>query len=244
LALKLKFPHLRVSDAVRIRSATYDETSSQKKVLNLSHYSNILTFVSQSKLAKEVKAKVADERQTETLALKQPVNFNATILTEIDKKHAALPTTSLYDLFHYADNDPELANKTTFKTTFYVTRVEPTDPKEWVKSYDKKTKKATSLKGSAAAKAGGNLFYQVQFLVKDVSTQFNNNHYRILLYTHEGLGANFFNNLAADNLYKNNDARKKIEEYNELLTKFNSWVEAVVERKNGFYFIKDTRIVF
>ena len=81
-------------------------------------------------------------------------------------------------------------------------------------------------------------------MVKDVSTQFNNNHYRILLYTHDGLGANFFNNAAADNLYKNNDARKKIEEYNELLTKFNSWVEAVVERKNGFYFIKDTRIVF
>jgi hypothetical protein len=64
------------------------------------------------------------------------------------------------------------------------------------------------------------------------------------LYTHDGLGANFFNNLPADNLYKNNDARKKIEEYSELLTKFNSWVEAIVERKNGFYFIKDTRIVF
>lgn len=27
LALKLKFPHLRAGDAVRIRSATYDETS-------------------------------------------------------------------------------------------------------------------------------------------------------------------------------------------------------------------------
>jgi len=81
-------------------------------------------------------------------------------------------------------------------------------------------------------------------LVKDVSTQLNNNTYRILLYTHDGLGANFFNGIQADNLYKNNDARKKIEEYSELLTKFNSWVDAVVERRNGFYFIKDTRIVF
>ena len=127
--------------------------------MNLSHYSNILTFVSSSKLAKEVKAKVADERQTEKDALKQPVSMNAVVLTEIDKKHANLPTTTLYDLFHYADNDPELANKTTFRTTFYVTRVEPTDPKEWVKAYDKKTKKATSLKGSAATKAAGNLIY-------------------------------------------------------------------------------------
>lgn len=100
------------------------------------------------------------------------------------------------------------------------------------------------MKGSAAGKAAGNLIYQVQFLVKDVSTQLNSNTYRILLYTHDGLGANFFNGIAADNLHKNNDARKKIEEYAEQLTKFNTWVDAVVERRNGFYFIKDTRIVF
>lgn len=64
------------------------------------------------------------------------------------------------------------------------------------------------------------------------------------MYTHEGLGANFFNGIQPDNLHKNNDARKKIDEYASLLTKFNSWVDAVVERKNGFYFIKDTKIVF
>jgi hypothetical protein len=159
LALKLKFPHLRAGDVVRIRSATYDETSTHKKVLNLSHYSNILTFVSQSKLAKEVKAKVTDDKNTEKESLKQPVSMNAVILSEVDKKYANLPTTTLYDLFHYADNDPELVNKTTFKTCFYVTRIEPTDPKEFVKSYDKKTKKATSLKGAAAGKAAGNLIY-------------------------------------------------------------------------------------
>jgi hypothetical protein len=62
LALKLKFPHLRHGEVVRIRSVTYDETSSQKKILNLSHYSNIMTFVSSSKLAKEVKGKVTDDK--------------------------------------------------------------------------------------------------------------------------------------------------------------------------------------
>ena len=57
LSLKLKFPHLRQGDVVRIRSATFDETSPNKRVLLLSHYSNILTFVSSSKLAKEVRGK-------------------------------------------------------------------------------------------------------------------------------------------------------------------------------------------
>jgi hypothetical protein len=35
LALKLKFPTLRAGQVVRIRSATYDETSTSKQVLNL-----------------------------------------------------------------------------------------------------------------------------------------------------------------------------------------------------------------
>ena len=87
LALKLKFPHLRQGEVVRIRSATYDDTATQKKVLLLSHYSNILTFVSASKLAKEVKGKVQDEKNTEKASLKQPVMMNAVILTEVDKKH-------------------------------------------------------------------------------------------------------------------------------------------------------------
>ena len=80
-------------------------------------------------------------------------------------------------------------------------------------------------------------------LVKDVSTQFNNNTYRVLLYTHDGLGANFFG-VPAENLYKNKEAEKKLEEYAELMLKFNSWIDAVVERKNGFYFIKDTKFIF
>jgi len=78
--------------------------------------------------------------------------------------------------------------------------------------------------------------------VKDVSTALNNNTYRVLLYTHDGLGANFFGGIAADNLHKNNDSRKKLEEYEGILTKFNSIVDAVVEKRNGFYFIKDTKI--
>jgi len=70
-----------------------------------------------------------------------------------------MPTTTLQDLFHYADNDPELSNKTTFRTCFYITKIEPADVKEWTKTYDKKAKKAASLKGSAATKKDGNLIY-------------------------------------------------------------------------------------
>lgn len=160
LALKLKFPHLRAGDVVRIRSATFDETSTQKKVLLLSHYSNIMTFVSFSKLAKELKAKVTEDKAAEKAALKSAVSLSAVVLTEVDKKHAALPLHTLQDLFHNVDTDKEISGKDTFRTQFYVTKVEPSDVKEWVKSYDKKTKKSASLKGAAASKAG-DLIYQV-----------------------------------------------------------------------------------
>lgn len=107
LALKLKFPHLRAGDVVRVRSATVDETSS-KKVLLLSHYSNIMTFIGSSKLSKELKAKVHDEKTPDKAAIKKGVSMNAVCLTEVDKKHAGLANTPLSELFHHADSDPEL----------------------------------------------------------------------------------------------------------------------------------------
>ena len=233
LALKLKFPHLRQGSVVKIRSATYDETSLNKKMLVLQHYSNIMTFISSSKLASTLSQKVSDEKNSEKAALKSKVSMTPVVLTDIEKKHQNLPTTSLHDLFHSPDN-----STSTFRTCFYVTQVQPGDVKECVKSYDKKTKKVSSAKGK-----GGELIYQVQFLVKDVSTQFNNNVYRILLYTHEGLGANFFPSKPA-NLHSDAKALGKVKDSLEQLTRFNSWVHAVVERRNGYYFIKDTKMIF
>ena len=67
--------------------------------------------------------------------------------------------------------------------------------------------------------------------------------YRILLYTHEGLGANFFSQKVT-NLWADSKAAAKVKESIDLLTRYNSWVDAIVERRNGYYFIKDTKLVF
>lgn len=230
LALKLKFPHLRQGAVVRIRSATIDETSKNKNVLVLQHYSNIMTFVSTSKLASSL-SKVGDDRSVEKNALKSSTSMVPVILTEVDKKHQSLANTSLYELFHGNQNQGN-----TFRTCFYVTKVEPSDVAESVVCYDKKTKKSASAKNGK-----GDLVHRMQFLAKDVSTQFNNNVYRILLYTHEGLGQNFLGK--ASNLHKDAGALKRVRDQVNTLTRFNSWVDAVVERRNGYYFIKDTRMV-
>lgn len=232
LALKLKFPHLRQGAVVRIRSASFDETSLNKKVLVLQHYSNIMTFLSSSKLASTL-SKVTNDNTYEKTAIKGPgTSMTPVVVTEVDKKHQGLPTSSLNDLFHGN------VSGSSFRTCFYVTKVEPSNLAEATQLYDKKTKKITSTKGGK----GGDLIYKMQFLVKDVSTQFNNNVYRILVYTHEGLGSNFFSKPV--NFNSDKGALKKFSDQVGLLTRFNSWVDAVVERRNGFYFIKDTKMVY
>ena len=233
LALKIKFPHVKEGAVVKIRSCTYDETSS-KKVLVLQHYSNIMTFNSSSKLAAGLASKVSDDKADEKAALKSKDSTTPVVLTEVDKKHASLPSTRLWDLFH----EPDMS-VSTFRTCFYVTKVEPGKVEDCCKSYTKSSKKVASMKGSK----GGDAIYQVQFLVKDSSTQSNNNVYRVLLYTHEGLGANFFP-AKASNLWSDSKACGKVSGAIDLLTRYNSWVDCVVERRHGYYFIKDTKMIF
>ena len=233
LALKIKFPHLKEGAVVKIRSCTHDETSS-KKVLVLQHYSNIMTFLSSSKLAMSLASKVDDDKADEKASLKAKDSTAPVVLTAVDKKHASLPSTSLKELFH----EPDMS-VSTFRTCFYVTKVEPGKVEDCCKSYTKSTKKAASAKGAK----GGDMIYQVQFLVKDSSTSTSSSVYRMLLYTHEGLGANFFPQKAA-NLWSNSAAASKVSASIDLLTRYNSWVDCVVERRHGYYFIKDTKMIF
>jgi hypothetical protein len=240
LALRIKFPHLKEGSVVKVRSATYDETSTHKKVLVLQHYSNIMTFISSSKLANAVGGKVSDDKAEEKAQIKahntrdNTAALTPVILTEVDKKHQSLPITRLHDLFHEADSLPG----NTFRTCFYVTKVEPGTTQNAVKYFHKTSKTVQTAKGQTR-----DLIYQVQFLVKDVSTQSNNNVYRVLLYTHDGLGANFFQTKPTD-LWKDKKAEEKVKGSFDLLTRYNSWVDAVVERRHGYYFIKDTKMIF
>ena len=229
LALKLKFPHLRTGQVVRVRSATVDETSSGKQVLALSHYSNIMTMISSSRLATTV-GKVTDDWKADQAELSKDVPSVAVTVSDVDKKWASLPTTSLEQLFTSKTLSGE-----TFRTRFCVTSVEPSDLKEATKSWDKKSKKTASAKGSK-----GELIWQVQLLVKDASTLANTNQYKILNYSHEGLGGAFFGKAA--NMHSDAAALKKLEKQVATLKKFNVWVDAVVERRNGWYTIKDTKL--
>lgn len=231
LALKLKFPNVQAGQVVRIRSASYDETSTHKQVLALQHYSNILSFVSSSRLARNLANKVNDDWKQDQAELAREVPSHAIVLSEVDKKHAGLKHTSLHDLFHQEGS----LSGTTFRTSFSVVKVEGATA-ELVQSYNKTTKKASSAKGTK----GGDLIWHVSLLVKDSSTASNSNKYRINVNSHEGLGAEFFGK--ASNLHSDAAALKRVQHQVDNLVKFNTFVDAVVEKRGGQYLIKDTKL--
>lgn len=124
----------------------------------------------------------------------------------------------------------------------YVAKIEPSEIKDWVRNYDKKTKKYACMKSGG----GTNPQFFVQMLCKDVSTSSNSNVYKLQVCSNSDDWVptcnEFFRGLKPDNLFKNAESRKKLEECSQAMTRFNSWIEAVVERKNGWYFVKDTKL--
>lgn len=141
LALKLKFPAVRAGQVIYIRSATADATS--KNVLALAPHSNILTLPAGSKLAKAVSGKCGDTWAADQKELAKDVPQHAIVLSEVDKKHASMAQTSLQDLFH---GESSLSGNS-HRVILNVVKVEG-DLKESCKVFDKKSKKATSAKGS------------------------------------------------------------------------------------------------
>lgn len=190
-----------------------------------------MSFVGSSKLARTMGSKVNDDWKQDQAELAKDVPSHAIILSEVDKKHAGLKHTSLNDLFHQEGS----LSGNTFRTTFSVVKVEGATA-ELVQNYNKTTKKAGSAKGSK----GGDLIWHVSLLCKDASTANNSNKYRINVNSHEGLGAEFFGK--ASNLHSDSAALKKVQHHVDNLTKFNTFVDAVVEKRGGQYLIKDTKL--
>jgi len=144
LALKLKFPQVRAGNVVYIRSATVETTSSKKKVLALAPHSNIMILGNNTKLASATAKKCTDTWAADKAELGKDVPAHAVVLSDVEKKHAGLTTTSLQDLFH---NEGSLGGSTQ-RVCLNVVKVEG-DVKEMCRVFDKKSKKSTSCKGGA-----------------------------------------------------------------------------------------------
>ena len=85
--------------------------------------------------------------------------------------------------------------------------------------------------------------YKIQFLVKDPSTALNDNLYKVYLYSHKGLGTEFFPNMDPASIQGENHY-SKLKKHQTNLLKFNVHVEAILEKVGGAFFIRDTEMKF
>ena len=126
LATKLKFPHLKQGQVVRVRSVQADASSTSKQMLTQQHYSNVMTYISGSKAAK---ALAGLKHSFNAAALKAATpSSTALVLSAVGAKYADMPYTSLRDLFH---RDNTLSG-TTFRVQLSVLAVQPGDASKMV----------------------------------------------------------------------------------------------------------------
>lgn len=85
--------------------------------------------------------------------------------------------------------------------------------------------------------------YKIQFLVKDSSVALNDNLYKVYLYSHKGLGKEFFQKLEPSTVEGSNHYAK-LKKYQATLMKFNVYVDAILEKVGGSFFIRDTEMKF
>lgn len=77
-------------------------------------------------------------------------------------------------------------------------------------------------------------------LCKDASTAQNSNKYRVLVHSQDGMGATFFGKAA--NMHSDAAAAKKFEKQAASMCKFNTYVDAVVEKKGNMWCIKESKL--
>ncbi|CDW75388.1 alpha telomere binding protein [Stylonychia lemnae] len=251
---RFKFQSLKQGEVIRIRCVEVNLTS-KRNVIQTKNNTNILRFHPSSRIATELSKVIEDETDMDKVLGDEAsdIVMNAVVLTEItDSSLARGQMFKLTDLFLNFDQIPEnLRERNAFRVRFYCLRIDPIDHREVVQAYCPECSETYSCetlekegKGKCkSCKVECKLIYKMQMLVKDSSSQMNKNFYRILLYSFdEDRGNDFFSNVRPCNLYKNADALETIEKQIKAMTKFNVWIDAIIERQGAFFLIRDTKI--
>ena len=150
--------------------------------------------------------------------LSEDMIYEPILASTISKTHKTRDVSSLSDLFNNPDDS-------TFRTRLTVVKATPGS-------------QAIQLSKGKKNKVPDH--FAMQFLVKDTSSTQDDRVYRIFLYTGSGTGKEFFKGLKPTD----KGAAKEIDKHLETLERFNVHLDAVVERKGGVYFIKDTTLKF
>lgn len=253
---KLRYQRLKEGEVIRIRSIKIN-TTSKRNIIETKPSTNILRFTAKNAIVQELKKNVESETIADKMMLEddKEIIMSPVLMTEITQPDAMkLPLYRLDDLFlNYDDIPVEERKRNLFRVRFYALRIDPMDPRECVQALNPDSKETFScidLDGATDAKTKegkmAKFMYRIQLLVKDQASQLNKNFYRVLLYAHEKqYGEDFFPDpVKPCNLYakENEDVLEALKLQIKNLTRFNVWCDALLERQNNFFVIRDTKV--
>ena len=86
------------------------------------------------------------------------------------------------------------------------------------------------------------MIFQTKFYIEDALSTGENRLNELLLYSHAGLGAEFFQGIAPEEV-QSGKKLKQVQDMVDRLTKFNVWVEAAVQKTPcGHFLLRDTTV--
>eukprot|EP01022_Parablepharisma_sp_SALTPOND_P004328 TRINITY_DN120100_c0_g1_i1.p1 TRINITY_DN120100_c0_g1~~TRINITY_DN120100_c0_g1_i1.p1 ORF type:complete len:513 (-),score=52.64 TRINITY_DN120100_c0_g1_i1:47-1585(-) len=143
-----------------------------------------------------------------------------------------------------------------YRVKVYILDMGPKDLKNWVKGYCPNCYRFFYLTGEdeetkvrcRVCKKEAKMVYQVQLFVKDKELRDTPAVCRLLLYTHNGKGVEFFDNEPPVNCHRSERLYKKLQGIYKLLIHYNVYLDCAVERMsrdtNAFLQISDTVVKY
>jgi len=244
----LDFTNLQLKDFILLKGLHYTDLVSQK--IEFIEHGNALVIPEYSSLVHEY------QKMMNTFV--EGMNLESSL----DEKSYLNPYDASVVLNSYLNFTP-LRDVTGVKGIYgkkyrikvFVVDIGPKDIKEWVKGFCPNCCKYFSIKNEDTerllcriCRKDAKLVYQVQLFVKDKELRDYPSICRLLLYTHNGKGTEFFDNEQPANCYKNEKMYKKLTGIYKMLTHFNVYLDCVVEKmkadQNSFLQICDTIVKY
>lgn len=226
------FPRFAQSCLLLIKAAKYK--SERDNVLELKEYGNVLVIPSKclvvSKFLESLNYYIEWSRVEDRIQLE---NTEKSFLVS-QVAYPYLPITQLPAVF----SSPQQLKH---RVRVYVIDIGPKNIKNWVKGYCATCDMSFGLGEDSSdtrpkcdlCSSEGEVIFQVQLFVKDHGMRDDEDIYKLLLYTHNGKGSEFFDQEPPTNLYRDRRLCRKLKGIYKVLTTYGVYLDCVIERLNS-----------
>eukprot|EP00826_Nyctotherus_ovalis_P043026 TRINITY_DN449_c0_g1_i3.p1 TRINITY_DN449_c0_g1~~TRINITY_DN449_c0_g1_i3.p1 ORF type:complete len:358 (+),score=115.93 TRINITY_DN449_c0_g1_i3:230-1303(+) len=226
------FPRLAQSCLLLVKAAKYK--SERENVLELKEYGNVLVIPTNclvvSKFFESLNYYAEWSRVEDKILLENTAK--SFVVSQV--VYPYLPITRLPAVF----SSP---HQLKHRVRVYVIDIGPRNIKNWVKGYCATCDMSFSLSEDSSdtrpkcslCNNEGEVIFQLQLFVKDHEMRDGEDIYKLLLYTHNGKGSEFFDQEPPTNLHRDRRLCRKLKGIYKVLTTYGVYLDCVVERLNS-----------